>query len=354
MSAAEVAHPIATTERDRLLAGLSSFSCVLIAVSGGPDSTALLWLASHWRGARAAGPRLCVATVDHGLRPDAATEALAVAELCRDLGLPHRTLRWEGPKPSRGIQAAARTARYGLLFAAAREEGADAIALAHTEDDQAETVLFRLARGSGLTGLAAMRAVSEREGLALVRPLLGVPKARLIATLEQAAVPFVRDPANSDPRFARARLRRLAPHLAEEGLDARRLSLFARRVARLDAVAEAATDAAAAQLLTRDAEAWHLPAAAFGALPEEVALRLLGRCVAALGQEGPVELRKLEALNAALRAHLVRQEPSGAFRRTLAGALVAVRRGRVWVTPAPPRRGGATSKLHGDGPETSL
>lgn len=339
MSAAEPAEPLDDAARDALLAGFAAFPALLIAVSGGPDSTALLWLAARWRDARAEGPRLVVATVDHRLRPEAAAEAEGVARLSAGLGLPHRTLAWEGPKPAHGLQAAAREARYALLAAAAREEGASAIALAHTADDQAETVLFRLARGSGLSGLAAMRAVSAREGLALLRPLLGVPKARLVATLEAAGVPFVRDPANVDPRFARARFRRLAPSLAAEGLDARRLGLFARRVARLDAAAEAATDDAAALCLTAGPQAWRLAAGALGALPEEVALRLLGRAVAALGREGPVELGKLEALAAALRAHLAAPAPAGAFRRTLAGALVAVRRGEVVVTTAPPRRG---------------
>lgn len=336
MSAAE-APALGDGERDRLLAGFSSYSHILIAVSGGPDSTALLWLAARWRAARAGGPRLSAATVDHGLRPEAAAEAEAVARLCAGLGLPHRTLAWEGPKPAHGIQAAAREARYGLLLAAAREAGAGALALAHTADDQAETVLFRLARGSGLSGLAAMREVSERGGVALLRPLLEVPKARLVATLEAAGVPFVRDPANSDPRYARARLRRLAPALAEEGLDARRLGTFARRVARLDAAAEAATDDAAARHLTEAPGARRMAADAFIGLPEEIALRLLGRCIAAMGCEGTVELGKLEALASALRAHLAGQ--GGSFRRTLAGALVAVRRGEVIVTAAPPRRG---------------
>jgi tRNA(Ile)-lysidine synthase len=213
---------------------------------------------------------------------------------------------------------------------------------AHTADDQAETVLFRLARGSGVSGLAAMRAATARDGRVLLRPFLYVPKARLVATLEAEGLPFVRDPANFDPRYARARLRQLAPRLAEEGLDARRLGIFARRVARLDAAAEAATDTAALHLVV-EAQARRLPVAVFRALPEEVALRLLGRCVAALGLEGPVELGKLETLTQALLAHLERPAadgaPMGAFRRTLAGALVAVKGGQVVVTPAPPRRG---------------
>ncbi|MFG1393084.1 tRNA lysidine(34) synthetase TilS [Xanthobacter agilis] len=342
MSAAEAAGPLRDDERDRLLAGLAAFPHLLIAVSGGPDSTALLWLAARWRAARPDRPRLTVATVDHGLRPEAAAEAEAVARLSAELGLSHHTLVWQGQKPARGIQAAARGARYRLLFEAARGIDAGAVVTAHTADDQAETVLFRLARGSGVSGLAAMRAATARDGRVLLRPFLDVPKARLVATLEAEGLPFVRDPANFDPRYARARLRQLAPRLAEEGLDARRLGIFARRVARLDAAAEAATDTAALHLVV-EAQARRLPVAVFRALPEEVALRLLGRCVAALGLEGPVALGKLETLTQALLAHLERPAadgaPMGAFRRTLAGALVAVKGGQVVVTPAPPRRG---------------
>ncbi|MFG1477653.1 tRNA lysidine(34) synthetase TilS [Xanthobacter sp. V4C-4] len=344
MSAADTAGPLDDRERDRLLTGFLAFSRILVAVSGGPDSTALLWLAAHWRATRGGGPELLVATVDHALRPEAAAEAAAVARLSARLGLPHRTLVWTGDKPRHGLQAAARDARFGLLLAEARAAGAQAVALAHTEDDQAETVLFRLARGSGLRGLAAMRPATARDGVALLRPLLGVPKARLVATLEAAGVPFARDPANADPRFTRARLRQLAPHLAAEGLDARRLAQFARRAARLDAAVEAAVDAAArtvglARGAAPDKAETRFDAAGFLALPEEIALRLLGRALAALGREGPVELGKLEALTVALRAHLGEAAaPRGAFRRTLAGALVAVCGGQVVVTRAPPRR----------------
>lgn len=343
MSAAEGALPLGSDERDALLAGLGDFPHVVLAVSGGPDSTALLVLAAAWRAGRAAGPRLCVATVDHGLRPEAAREARAVAALCARLGLPHHTRHWQGAKPDRGVQAAARTARYGLLAELARAVGATALVTAHTLDDQAETVLFRLARGSGLSGLRAMAAVSQREGLALLRPFLTVPKARLVATVEAAGVPFVRDPANCDPRYTRARLRLLAPRLAEEGLDAARLGLFAQRVARLDAAAEAATDAAMAQT-TVSSEGWRLDGALLRGLPEEIALRLMGRAIAAMGREGVAELAKLEALVVALRealAPMVGETLPGQrphFRRTLAGALVAVRGGQVRVTPAPPRR----------------
>lgn len=322
-----------------LFSGFLDYPRILIAVSGGPDSTALLHLAARWRAGRTDGPRLTAATVDHALRPASAGEAQAVAEACARLGIPHRTLVWRGEKPLRGIQDAARTARYALLAAAAREDGASAIALAHTRDDQAETVLFRLARGSGLPGLAGMRRIAGRDGIALLRPFLAVPKARLVATLEAQGIAFAQDPSNADVRFARPRLRALAPALAAEGLDARGLARFACRMARADAALEAATQDAEDRLL-RAPNAGGGPIRidldGFRGLPAEIGLRLLGRAVARVGTEGPVELAKLEALLAALLA--VPRSGPVPFRRTLAGALVMARGGELTVGAAPPRR----------------
>ncbi|MEA2871782.1 MAG: tRNA(Ile)-lysidine synthase, partial [Hyphomicrobiales bacterium] len=129
-------------------------------MSGGPDSTALLWLAARWRAWRKHAPTLIAVTVDHGLRPESAREARAVKRFAHKLDVAHRTLRWSGKKPASGIQQAAREARYRLLAGAARKAGARHILTAHTLDDQAETVLFRLARGSGIAGLRGMRAVT--------------------------------------------------------------------------------------------------------------------------------------------------------------------------------------------------
>jgi tRNA(Ile)-lysidine synthase len=130
---------------------------LVLAVSGGPDSTALMVLAARWCERLKSGPTLTAVTIDHGLRAESAREAAAVGRLAHQLGLVHRTLRWTGKKPSTGLQEAARTARYRLLAKAARETGATHILTAHTLDDQAETVLIRLTRGSGLTGLGGMQ-----------------------------------------------------------------------------------------------------------------------------------------------------------------------------------------------------
>jgi tRNA(Ile)-lysidine synthase len=333
-----------------------------LAVSGGADSTALLVLAARWRKTLEQGPRLVAVTIDHGLRPGSGQEAAAVAQLAASLGVEHRTLCWRGTKPSTGIQEAARKARYRLLAAAAREVGACHVATAHTLDDQAETVLFRLARGSGPAGLAAMarvaplpfeappkEAASKRrwsEPLVLVRPFLGVPKARLVATLEAEGIPFFEDPSNRDPRFARTRLRALMPAFAREGLDAARWALLARRVARAEAAIERAVDEAAQRLsLTHWSKSGPivLDAQAFAALADEVALRLVGRAIHAVGREGPVELGKLEALFDAL-CDFRRSGLSNRFRRTLAGAVVTLTQARLVIERAPPRRAGRTRR----------
>lgn len=166
-------------------------------------------------------------------------EAASVATFCSRLKLPHAVLTWDGRKPLTGIQEAARKARYRLLVDRAHNIGADALVTAHTLDDQAETVLIRLARGSGPAGLAAMRPVVMRHGIAHRRPMLGVPKTRLIATCVAQNLPFVIDSANSDARFDRGRWRRLLPLLAVEGLTAERLGRLATRAAGIEAILEA-------------------------------------------------------------------------------------------------------------------
>lgn len=227
------AAPLGASEvADGFEALLGKHGRVVVAVSGGADSTALMHLLAAWRGsAGRPAPLLSVATVDHGLRPGSAAEAAAVASAAARLGLAHVTLRWPGPHPGTGVQSAAREARYRLLVDHAKAVGADAIALAHTADDQAETLLMRLARGSGIEGLASMRAETMREGVALVRPLLAVSKARLVATLAASGQPWIEDPSNADERFERVRIRKFLTQAAEFGLTAEKIALSARRLA---------------------------------------------------------------------------------------------------------------------------
>lgn len=213
---------------DAALAGLDG--AVAIAVSGGPDSVALFHLADSW--ARSRGRSLHVLTVDHGLRPDSATEAEAVATLARSRGRPHRTLRWIGAKPMSGLQAAARAARVRLLTAACRDVGVVALLLAHHRDDQVETVLHRIERDTGPEGLAGMAVRGFWDGVPVIRPLLDVDKARLVATCAAAGLAVFDDPANADPRFARSRHRAMSGALDTVGLGRDRVIRMATAMAR--------------------------------------------------------------------------------------------------------------------------
>jgi len=331
---------VSASEAKVLFSGLQAFPALVLAVSGGPDSTALMVLATRWRDSLKTKPKLIAVTIDHGLRKESKHEAAEVARLARKLKISHRTLRWNGRKPATGVQEAARAARYRLLGDAARKAGATHILTAHTLDDQAETVLIRMARGSGLTGLGAMarmsRLPSGGEGaLNLVRPLLDIPKSRLVATLRAQKIDYADDPSNRDPRFTRVRLRGLMEVLAHEGLDARRLTQLARRFKRAEAAIEQAVDRAATELAAPANGSIVIDARAFAELPAEIALRLLGRAVARTGDEGPVELGKLEALKSALDA--AENTANGRFRRTLAGAVVSLEDDQLIVERAPPR-----------------
>ena len=359
MPAADAA--VGEAEADALFADLGAERSLILAVSGGADSTALLYLAVRWCGARRGGPHLVAATIDHGLRPQARHEATAVKRLCEKLGVEHRTMRWSEAKPSTGIQEAARVARYRLLNIAARRAKARCVLTAHTLDDQAETVLFRMARGSGLAGICGMartvpignlatrfgQAIDAGHGdgedydasehVVVVRPLLDLPKARLIVTLREAGIAYVDDPSNVDPRFARSRLRRLMPALAEEGLTPQRVARLARRVRRSEAAHEAVVDWAARRLgLGTDTRRVAVNGADWNEFPAEIALRLLGRVIGTIGTEGPVEFGKLETLSEALAAALAEGAPR--FRRTLAGAMVSLQKNRLVIDQAPARR----------------
>ena len=188
---------------------------VAVAVSGGADSMALALLLKEWLSER--GGRLWALTVDHGLRPEAAAEARETGARLEAAGVTQRVLIWEGAKPSSGLQAAARAARYALLTGFCRERGILHLFLAHHLDDQAETFFLRRDRASGPDGLAAMSALRCTPDLRILRPLLRVPKTRLVSTLRAQGQSWIEDPSNRDPRFARVRLRQKLSALSEPG-----------------------------------------------------------------------------------------------------------------------------------------
>lgn len=203
-----------------------------VAVSGGVDSVALL----HWL--VAIGMDVVCLHVNHGLRTAARVEAEYVSDLCAHLGVPCHILSWNGDKPSSGIEAAARTARYNLMTEFCRKNGISYLAVAHQANDQIETFLLNLARGSGLTGLAGMRPVSTRNGIKIIRPLLNVPRSDLEKYCHDNNIKYFHDEMNDDLHYARVRMRKNRHVLQDElGISDDRILLAMRNLGRVrDAV----------------------------------------------------------------------------------------------------------------------
>ncbi len=319
-------------EFDRLMAALGDWPgwpSAVVAVSGGPDSMALSLLVDRWM--RARGGTLLAVTVDHGLRPEAAREARRVKAWLSARGITHRTMRWGGPKPSSNVAAVAREARYALLAKACRRARTAGLLLGHQQEDQAETFLLRLGRGSGVDGLAAMALRSSRADLELLRPLLDLPRARLIATLQACGQPWIEDPSNTDPRHARVRVRALLPQLAAAGIAPARIAAAAANLRRARQALEAAADGLLAAAFVVRAEGAKIDVAVFAAAPREVGLRGLDRVLRRVGgRHLPPRLDRLERTYDAI----IRGD---AGRRTFSGCLLRIQAGFVHVTPE--RRG---------------
>jgi tRNA(Ile)-lysidine synthase len=290
-----------------------------IAVSGGPDSLALLLLAN------AARPgAIEAATVDHGLRPESADEAAMVADLCGKLAVSHRTLLADWPEPpDANVQAAARTMRYRLLNEWAIERGLAGVATAHHADDQAETLLMRLLRGSGVGGLGGTRqkrALSER--VLLVRPLLSWRKSDLEAIVSDAGLSPADDPSNRDPQYDRSRIRQLLKSV--DDLDPARLAASASAIRDADEAIDWALAPLIESRIRHDGDVLILDPTD---LPRELVRRLLTAAFAELGApspRGPDLMRALQALQAGDTI-------------TLSG--LKLQGGRAWrLSPAPPRR----------------
>jgi tRNA(Ile)-lysidine synthase len=295
---------------------------IALAVSGGPDSLALLLLADA-----ALRGRVAAATVDHGLRAAGGAEAEAVARLCSDIGVPHRIIAVRVEPSGEGLQAAARAARYSALGEWMDRERLGLLLTAHHCDDQAETLLMRLNRGSGVAGLAGVRARGSVPGtggrLRLCRPLLGWRRSELAAVVAEAGIEAAFDPGNLDERFDRARLRR---RLAEaQWLDPAALG----RSAALLAEAEAALEWAAGPLFAAraDVEEGAVTLRPNG-LPPELLRRLVLRCLRELIPEAAPRGEALAGLIARLQAG-----------ETATLSEVIGVGGETWhFEPAPPRR----------------
>ncbi len=321
------ASPLSDDEADACFSCLADINSVALGVSGGPDSLALLYLFNEWKIRSGWAGRSLVITVDHQLRPESSDEAEEVARHCAMLGLALETLAWTDPKPASNLQAAARDARYRLIAEALQEMQIDCLVLAHHQDDQAETFLDRLSRGSGVYGLGAMArdTSSGPHGLRLVRPLLDVPKMRLLAELLKRGLTWADDPSNYNTDYKRVRLRAIAEHLSSEGLDAGRLSGTAARLRR----AAEAIDVWVGRfwdenVVEHPAGPLKLDFHSYEDLPEEVRLRLLSRLIMrATGRAMPLRLSQLE--------HVAGLIAGKEAQSTIAGAVVFRRDEQVFV-----------------------
>ncbi|MFN3233051.1 MAG: tRNA lysidine(34) synthetase TilS [Alphaproteobacteria bacterium] len=298
----DTTNPVSDSEFALMMDALESVrhpTHLALAVSGGPDSMALLLLTARW--ADGHGVALTALTVDHGLRPESAAEASQVAKWCAARGVAHKVLVWEGQKPAANVQALARQARYGLMEAWCSTHQVPVLLLAHHLEDQAETLLLRLGRGSGVYGLSGMatETASRFPGAPVrVRPLLALPRARLKATLGAARQDWIDDPSNRNLASARVRTRQLWQHLETIGITPARVARTAANLGR----ARDAIDQAAADLIAR---AGRLESAGYAVIRpgvltdahDEVALRALSRLLAAVGGQhyGP-RLERLERL----------------------------------------------------------
>ena len=325
MTPTPLAEPLTLDEFAASLASLAQFESqpfLTVAVSGGPDSVALAILADRW--VRERGGRICAVTVDHRLRRESDGEARLLHSWLSARSIPHQTLVWSGNKPTSGIQEAARAARYSLLVEWCREHGCLHLLMGHHREDQVETHLIRRRAGSGARGLAGMSAIRELGDCRILRPLLGVGKARLVALLVAEGQPAIADPSNRDPIFERSRLRSEGAVPLGQDFDAMLSGIRARGLER--AVEEYKRD----RLL---AGATMLHPAGFAALdpglllaaPHEIAEQALSAIIATIGGKlYPVRRRRV----ARLREMLATAPRLG---RTLGGCRFVFWRERILV-----------------------
>ncbi len=316
------AEPTLRIPTQHLFAKLAGESHVALAVSGGSDSVALMRLAQEWARDFEPSLKLSVLTVNHGLRPEAAREAAQVAKWCDELSLPHQILHWQGVKPTTGVQAKARAARYDLMTAWCAANGAKILLTAHTLDDQAETVLMRQRRTDTAESLRGIWETASWNGIDIFRPLLGMKRVELRQYLSHVNQPWIDDPSNLDIRYERVRLRgALAPDDA-----------------RMEALAGIAAAAGhEAQRLAKAAKDWNLqhlksypegygivPRLEFSKLGMDIQQRVLQQLIGLFGAGNRVDPQELvEACKWIAGQRL--------SRRTLGGAVLATRKRSIVV-----------------------
>ena len=346
MAAAERAEAaFSRDELNHLFRDLAGADHIALAVSGGSDSTALMLLVHAWARGQTQPPQVSVLTVDHGLRDGSGAEAEAVSQWTRTLGQQHAVLSWSGEKPSTRIQERARQARYKLLTQWCKENGAAVFLTAHTIEDQAETIVMRLARGTGIEGFAGMRRSSLLDGIILRRPLLNISRQRLRAYLQAQNHSWIDDPSNENSQFERIRVRKAWPEIERAGLTAYALHETAYRALRADNALHAICDDFIAAEVQRFPEGYcAVDLQSFRKLPDELRIRVLDRLTLIYGAGQRAELAALERLEGWVSI----VEPQRK-RATLAGCLIALRQKSILFGREPGRISHVPMALRGQG-----
>ena len=339
--------PITSDEFSSLMNGLAApiVPRIAVGVSGGADSMALVLLIDDW--AKSRGGSVLAITVDHGLRKDSSAEASQVGAWLKGRGINHKTVRWESdPSQTSGLQARARDARYELMADVCAGADIKYLFVAHNMEDQAETFLMRLRHKSGLDGLGAMakeRKLDCDNRITLVRPLLGIAKARLKDTLKVRNQPWVEDPSNKNTAFERVRTRELLSLLElYEGINPSRLAGAAGGARMLRRVLERASDQFIENhVTTADGLGVKIDALQFFSIPEEIKGRVLARLIGDYGRKNkkggyPPNADKISRVIQWLSGEAGGQ--NGGNARTLGGCRISRKGGFLAIKAEPPRR----------------
>jgi tRNA(Ile)-lysidine synthase len=317
----------------QLFAPAAHAKTIGLAVSGGADSLALMVLAHRWAQSAPHAPELIVYSLDHALRPEAAAEVEMVLREAARLGLTARGLKWSDEKPESGLSEAARAARYAIIGKAMVQDGATVLLTAHHRSDQAETVLMRLAHGSGIEGLKGMATLSQVEGVTVLRPFLDIDPKHLIALVAQEGMTAVQDPSNDDTSYERVRWRKLLPALATEGLDGAAIARFAQRMAEADLAIGQMADAAFDELVDIDGfGAATISRDAFTALSPAIGRRMLSRVLTIVGgRQKPRALGQVDRLYDSIIANTLQRAA------TALGAVARIREKTLVISREPGR-----------------
>ena len=322
---------VSTDEFEALMAEVGPFEHsphLAVGCSGGADSLALVLLLDQW--AKANGGRVTALIVDHGIREESQDEAFTVKSWLAEKGLESEILCANITKSTPSLQDVARSERYRLMGDWCRERGVLHLFVGHQKEDQAETLILNLMRGSGIDGLASMAPIVERESCRILRPLLSVPKSRLIARLRSERQSYVRDPSNEDMAFKRVRIRALLPELAREGGNIERLFKVAKRMAEARSALEDETAALMAESVVVLPEGYaRLKPRPILKSSREVALRALGRVLRTIG--GKLYSPRGEQLVDCYESLVMSQKVERKFCRTLCGCQMREHDGSIFI-----------------------